>query len=227
MMLFLSPAAKKRANAWMVFVLVILGSCSGFASSSRSKSSSKKKAWGTAELSVAFNIEDSFLVAAAVTTTTLVAAFDGSIFREGGATVTAELRADKDVVLAAVAQDGSRLRYAGYEHRADKEVVLAAVTQYGCALIVAADELRADKVVALAAVANNGWALKYAANEHRADKEVVLAAVTQDGSALIFASLTSSGPTRRSRSPPLPTTAGRLSTPRASSGPTKRSRSPP
>ena len=100
-----------------------------------------------------------------------------------------ELQADKEVVLAAVAQCGLSLTYASLQLQADKEVVLAAVTQYGSALVHASRQLRADKEVVLAAVAQCGWALDYASRQLRADKEVVLAAVTQDGSALDLASL--------------------------------------
>jgi hypothetical protein len=40
-----------------------------------------------------------------------------------------ELRADKEVVLAAVTRNGMALQYTSDELRDDKEVVLAAVTQ--------------------------------------------------------------------------------------------------
>ena len=46
----------------------------------------------------------------------------------------AELRADKEVVLAAVKQDGRSLEYASAKLRADKEVVLSAVKQDGRSL---------------------------------------------------------------------------------------------
>ena len=39
----------------------------------------------------------------------------------------ASLRSDKDVILAAVNQDGRALRFASEEFRSDREVVLAAV----------------------------------------------------------------------------------------------------
>ena len=45
-----------------------------------------------------------------------------------------ELRGDRDVVLAAVQQDGDALEYASAELQADREVVLAAVQQDGYAL---------------------------------------------------------------------------------------------
>ena len=58
-----------------------------------------------------------------------------------------ELKADKEVVLAAVGQGGRALRYAS-ELKADKEVVLAAVGQNGDAVEHATDELRGGGIVA-------------------------------------------------------------------------------
>ena len=45
---------------------------------------------------------------------------------------SAELKADREVVLAAVQQNGFALGYASAELRADREVVLAAVQQWAC-----------------------------------------------------------------------------------------------
>ena len=70
---------------------------------------------------------------------------------------------------------------------ADKEAVLAAVAQNGWALHDASPALRADRPVVLAAVAQNGWALRWAGPGLRADTEVVLAAVRQDGEVLQWA----------------------------------------
>ena len=55
-----------------------------------------------------------------------------------------ELRADREIVLAALSQDGGALEYAAKELRADKEVVLGTVSQSGNALWCAALKLRAD-----------------------------------------------------------------------------------
>jgi hypothetical protein len=96
------------------------------------------------------------------------------------------VRADKEVLLVAVAKDFLALRHAAAELKADKDVVLAAVAQNGWALEHAAAELKADKEVVLA---GGGRALRYAAAELKADKDVVLAAVAQDWRALEHASL--------------------------------------
>ena len=66
-----------------------------------------------------------------------------------------ELRADKEVVLAAVkgGSDGWLLEYVSKELRADKELVLDAIGSYSPdALRFASKELRADKEVVLAAL---------------------------------------------------------------------------
>jgi hypothetical protein len=61
---------------------------------------------------------------------------------------SAELRADRDVVLAAVRRCGDALRHASDRLRADREVVTAAVTQWGGALLHAAAELQGDRSIA-------------------------------------------------------------------------------
>jgi hypothetical protein len=79
------------------------------------------------------------------------------------------LQADKEVVLAAVAQNGRALKHAAPALQADKEFMLAAVAQNSDALKHAAPALQADKEVVLAAVARNSDALKLAAPALRAD----------------------------------------------------------
>ena len=101
---------------------------------------------------------------------------------------SAKLKADKEVVLAAVAQNGNALEHASAKLKADKEVVLAAVTQNWRAWYCASDALKADKEVVLAAMAHNGLMLEHFSAELKADKEVVLAAVAQNGNALEHAS---------------------------------------
>jgi len=118
------------------------------------------------------------------------------------------LRNDREVVLAAVKQDGLyALKWAeGIASAADREVVLAAVKQNGLYRAGSAGGLRADREVVLAAVKHDGHALcvrrrrpqgrprggarggheqdgralEYAEGGLRADREVVLAAV-RDG----------------------------------------------
>jgi serine/threonine protein kinase len=101
---------------------------------------------------------------------------------------SAELQGDRDFVLAAVWQTGEALQHASAELKADREVVMAAVVQVGGALRHAAVELHWDRDFVLAAVRQNGGALGYASAELKGDREVVLAAVRQNGRALRHAS---------------------------------------
>ena len=94
---------------------------------------------------------------------------------------------NKEVVLAAVKQDGHALPYADKSLKKDKEVVLAAVKQNGIALYYADESLKKDKEVVLSAVIQNGYALEYADESLKKDKEVVLSAVIQNGHALEYA----------------------------------------
>ncbi len=52
------------------------------------------------------------------------------------------MKADKEVVMAAVNNSGDALLYTTDAFKADKEVVMAAVNNYGEALHFAADEMR-------------------------------------------------------------------------------------
>ena len=64
--------------------------------------------------------------------------------------------------MTTVSRHGWALQDASEELRADKEVVMAAVKQDGDALKFASDELRANREVVLAAVEQNRLALKFA-----------------------------------------------------------------
>ena len=83
---------------------------------------------------------------------------------------------------------GYVLEHASAELKANREVVLTAVVQNGGALRHASDELKANREVVLVAVAQNGFALECASAELKVDRDVVLAAVTQEGTALRYAS---------------------------------------
>jgi hypothetical protein len=103
--------------------------------------------------------------------------------------VSDELKADKDVVLAAVKKDGISLKYASANLKADKEVVLAAVEKSEYALNYASDELKADKEVILAAVKHHPTAFQFVPNDFKEDpqnKALILAAVTKYGNTLMY-----------------------------------------
>ena len=71
-----------------------------------------------------------------------------------------KLKVDKEVILAAVKQNGHALEFADEKLKADKEVVLAALKQSGYALEYADEKLKADKKIVLAAVKKYGYALE-------------------------------------------------------------------
>jgi hypothetical protein len=64
-----------------------------------------------------------------------------------------------------VTRSGLALQQPAAELRADREVVLAAMAKSGTVLQHSAAELRADREVVLAAVAQNGLALRYGEGE--------------------------------------------------------------
>ncbi|KAJ8599648.1 hypothetical protein CTAYLR_005391 [Chrysophaeum taylorii] len=92
-----------------------------------------------------------------------------------------ELKSDKNFVLSVVRVDGDALMHAATEMKRDREIVLAAIGQRGEALEYAANELKGDKEIVLSAVERNGWMLVHAATEMKRDREVVLAAVKRNG----------------------------------------------
>ena len=100
------------------------------------------------------------------------------------------LKADREIVLAAVKQYGPALHHAAKSLKADREVVLEAVKQEGTALHHAAKSLKADREVVLEAVKQEGAALQYADKSLKADREIVLAAVKQNGYVLDYADKT-------------------------------------
>ena len=65
---------------------------------------------------------------------------------------------DKTEALAAVKREGRSLERVSDELKADKELVMAAVQQQnlGGILVLASDELKADKEMVMAAVNNDG-----------------------------------------------------------------------
>lgn len=99
------------------------------------------------------------------------------------------LRADKDVVTAAVGSAWNALGYAAEELRGDRDVVLTAVGHDGYALQFASDELKDDKEIVLTAIETyEGDVLEYASERLKDDKETVLAAVKRCEYSIGFAS---------------------------------------
>jgi hypothetical protein len=88
------------------------------------------------------------------------------------------MKNDKEVVLAALSQNGYALQYASDTLKNDKEVVLAAVFRDGRSLQFASAAVNNDKNVVLAAMSCNATALGYATDAMKNDKEVVMTAVS-------------------------------------------------
>lgn len=82
-------------------------------------------------------------------------------------------REDREVMLAAVRDNGLFLSYASDALRNDREIVLAAVRQDGMALSYASPALQNNRDVVMTAVRQNGGALQYASETLRSDREIV------------------------------------------------------
>jgi hypothetical protein len=80
-----------------------------------------------------------------------------------------EIIDDKEVMLAAVKETGTALRYASARLQDNEEVVLAAVNQNGTALTYASARLKDDEAIVLAAVEQDSYALIYASARLRSD----------------------------------------------------------
>ena len=97
-------------------------------------------------------------------------------------------QAYRAAVLAAVPRLPRALMHAGRELRTDGAFMAAAVALSGHALVYASPELRADRGLALAAVRQHGGALEHVGAALQDDVAVVLLAVAQDPAALRHAS---------------------------------------
>ena len=112
-----------------------------------------------------------------------------AVKQDGGALEFADdsLKKDKKIVLAAVKQWGGALQYADDIFKKDKDIVLEGAKTVGEALEYGDDSFKNNKEIVLAVVKRSGNALEYADDSLKKDKEIVLAAVKQDGSALEYA----------------------------------------
>mmetsp|Transcript_60391 Transcript_60391/g.168742 ORF Transcript_60391/g.168742 Transcript_60391/m.168742 type:complete len:229 (+) Transcript_60391:87-773(+) len=98
-----------------------------------------------------------------------------------------ELKADKEIVLAAVRLNGHALMDAAEALKGDGDVVLAACAQNAHALRYASAALRADRELLLRAASKNCHALKFADETLKADKDFMLALVREHGAAFMYA----------------------------------------
>ena len=101
-----------------------------------------------------------------------------------------KIRGDREIVMVAVKQYGTALKYAVKNLKKDKQIVLEAVKSDGLALQYADKSLQQDREVVLAAVKNATRALKYAHPSLKKDKEIVLMAVKYHPYAIHYADKT-------------------------------------
>lgn len=99
-----------------------------------------------------------------------------------------ELKADREVVQAAVQDKGGALEFASKQLRGDREVVMTAIREDACALEHASDELRGDRELAAEAVQHNSFAISSVAPNMRSNREIILASVQRNPFALEHAS---------------------------------------
>ena len=98
-----------------------------------------------------------------------------------------DMKKDRDVVKAAVDQNGMALEYVHEDLKRDPGIVKVAVAQNGCALQFAHEDLRKDRNVVKVAVAQNLKAIYYAHEDLRKDLDIVKVVVAQNGHALQYA----------------------------------------
>eukprot|EP00928_Gymnodinium_smaydae_P053972 TRINITY_DN37829_c0_g1_i1.p1 TRINITY_DN37829_c0_g1~~TRINITY_DN37829_c0_g1_i1.p1 ORF type:complete len:378 (-),score=58.17 TRINITY_DN37829_c0_g1_i1:266-1399(-) len=112
----------------------------------------------------------------------------GACLSEDFESASPEIRASFECASAAVASDGSALRWAAPELQRHRRLARAAVRQTPAALEFVAEEAQ-DMDLALKAISKDGSLLRWLTPELRANIDVVLIALQQDGTALQFAPL--------------------------------------
>lgn len=98
----------------------------------------------------------------------------------------ADLRGDRQVVLAAVRASALAFELASDELKRDLDFAIAAMDENARSFEFLGEGLRGNRNVALAAVGRHGAALEFAAEPLKADFEVALLAVKQDPEAIVF-----------------------------------------
>ena len=96
------------------------------------------------------------------------------------------LKQDKEIVLAAVKQDGSIVRQIDESLKNDRDIILAAIEDYPYYFVKKHMFVKDNKEVVLKAVQYQGIYLEYASDTLKRDKEVVYEAVKQNGFAFKF-----------------------------------------
>jgi len=97
------------------------------------------------------------------------------------------IRADRDIVLAAVKHDGRALEFACQPLQCDSQVVTAAVAQHSGAFAFAAPHLKEDFAFVMQIVRTSGCALASASAPLLADTKIVTAALLENEYSIQYA----------------------------------------
>jgi len=97
---------------------------------------------------------------------------------------------DREMVLAAVSENGLALRYSPEPLKRDREIISASLQENGLALRDVPELLRDDEHVVLEAVQRNGLALRYASARLKANHGIVFPALHQNLNAFDLISTT-------------------------------------
>mmetsp|Transcript_47289 Transcript_47289/g.145665 ORF Transcript_47289/g.145665 Transcript_47289/m.145665 type:complete len:228 (+) Transcript_47289:45-728(+) len=98
-----------------------------------------------------------------------------------------ELRADEEIVMAAVQSSGLAFQFAAETMRADADTVVSVVQKNAGAFAFASHDLRSSRDFVLGIVRLQGCALAFASDELRSDRQVVLEACLENEYALLHA----------------------------------------
>ena len=100
-----------------------------------------------------------------------------------------DFKIDRDIVLAAVKQNGYALEYIGNitNYEILKEIVLVAIDNEPTSIIHAPSTIRNDREIALAAVRKDGTVLALLSGVMRRDPEIIDAAVNNNPEARRYA----------------------------------------
>jgi hypothetical protein len=88
-----------------------------------------------------------------------------------------ELKGDREIVLAAVKQEGFGVRFSAEKLKGDRYIVFGAVQRKGRTWRSATEDLGGGRVLILTAVRRKALARGFATEELRSDREIVLASV--------------------------------------------------
>ncbi|EFC46261.1 predicted protein [Naegleria gruberi] len=93
---------------------------------------------------------------------------------------------DRDVVLAAIKQNGTIFQTIDEKWKEDLEIVSTAIDSDPMNLKFLPNHFKSDRSLVMKAVTSNGFALKFAGSSFQRDKQIVLSSFTSNGKAVEF-----------------------------------------